>query len=81
MKSDVRKIDAVRVECKTTRGKGFRVTREMLEKVEREAGGMETPILQLDFENGDGTVSSYGIVRWNDLLMLLEEAGILEDRE
>ena len=79
MKGDVRKLDAVRVECKTTRGKGFRVTREVLEKIEREASGLETPVLQLDFENGDGTVSSYGIVRWDDLLTLLKEAGIRED--
>lgn len=78
LKGDVQKLDVLRIECKTTKAKGYRVTLEELQLIAQRAGG-ETPILQLDFETMGGR-HSYGIMRWDDIRLLFEQAGIpLED--
>jgi len=49
-KGDVRKPGFVRVECKSTVHESFRITREVVEKIEREAlGAGEVPVLEVEF--------------------------------
>src|SRR5258706_2026490 len=55
MKGDVRKNKIIRIECKTTSKDYFRVTKEMLRKIEDAALPFdEAPCLIVEFNDGNG---------------------------
>ncbi len=56
-KGDVRFKDVVRLEQKTTTAKSFRVTRDMLDKIETEAVSCgEMPVFEIEFLSEKGQV-------------------------
>lgn len=79
-RGDTRTFELFRGEAKTTTGKGIRVTEEQLLMLEKQAGGFEIPIFQIQFQRMSGN-RKYGIIPWHSLMMLLEEAGIIEEDE
>ena len=66
-KGDVKIDGVVRIECKSTIQKSFRLTKEILRKVGDAAMGTEVPVVQLDFinpDNGDLEESCYVVPAW-----------------
>lgn len=54
-KGDVRKKGVLRLECKTTSAKSFRVTQEMIDKIEEAAlTHDEVPAIEVEFLNESG---------------------------
>jgi len=52
-KADVRKFNVVRVECKSTSKKSFRVDEKMIDKLERDCfGSNEIPVIAVEILNG-----------------------------
>lgn len=74
-KGDIRLRGKTRIEHKATQKKSFRVTKEMLDKIEFAARGCdEIPILVVDFlnERGKSTGTEIACVPLQDLLDLLD---------
>lgn len=62
-KGDVRVKGKLRMECKSTKHASFSVTRDMLEKIEREAGmAGEIPALVVRFLEGGHTSDELAVV-------------------
>ena len=52
-KADVRKLGVVRIECKSTSKKSFRVDEKMIDKLEKDCfGANEIPIIAIEILNG-----------------------------
>lgn len=76
-KGDVRAYGVTRIEHKATQHKSFRVTVEMLEKLEYAGRGCdEIPILVVDFLNERGKTMGHeiAVVPLQDLLDLIDDA-------
>ena len=76
MKGDARVIGELRVENKFTEAKQWPLKLEDLKLIASRARGGELPVLQLDFRQPPRT-QRYAVVRWDDLVMLLEAAEAL----
>lgn len=75
-KGDVRKRGVVRIEHKATQHASFRVTKEMLEKIEYAARGCdELPVIVIDFldERGESTGLEVACLPFQDLLDLIND--------
>lgn len=73
-KGDVRLRGVARIEHKATQNESFRVTKEMLQKIELAARGCdETPILIVDFldERGQSVGNEIACIPFKDLLDLI----------
>ncbi len=74
-KGDIRKRGVTRIEHKATQHASFRVTLEMLEKIELAARGCdEIPILVVEFldDRGHSIEKEIAVLPWSDLLNLLD---------
>ena len=68
-KADVRSYNLVRVECKTTKHSSFRVTLDMIEKLEEDTfGADEIPCMEIELQLGKKKV--YVIPDWAIELIL-----------
>lgn len=75
-KGDIRKRGIVRIEHKATQHASFRVTKEMLEKIEYAARGCdELPVIVVDFldERGQSTGREIACIPFQDLLDLIND--------
>lgn len=58
------------VECKTTEGKGYTLTRAVLEKIWREAvRNNKTPLMQVEIGG-----AAYAVLRWEDFMEIAKDA-------
>jgi Holliday junction resolvase len=74
-KGDVRKRGVLRLEHKTTDNKSFRVTREMINKIEAAAlSGDEMPVIEVEFNDDGKKVMSCCVVP----TYVLEMIGLIE---
>lgn len=74
-KGDVRKAGEIRVECKTTSTKGYRLTLAEIQKIQGEAltGGDEGWAMQIQFQ-GQFTNKKVAVIDWDEFLRLREAA-------
>ena len=75
-KGDVRVKGITRVEHKATQAASFRVTKEMLDKIENAGRGCdEVPVLVVDFldERGNSQKREIAVLPFQDLLDLLDD--------
>ncbi len=74
-KGDVRKAGDIRVECKTTGSKAYRLTQAELLKIQTEAlsGGEESWAMQIQFQ-GQFTNRKYAVIDWDAFVQLREAA-------
>jgi hypothetical protein len=72
-KGDVRKIGALRIECKTTRSRSYRLEIDTIEKIKAEAlqGGAEDWALQIEFQ-GLPSNKRFAIIDWQTFLDMRE---------
>ena len=70
-KGDVRKTGDIRVECKTTGTKAYRLTQAELDKIRSEAlmGGEENWAMQIEFQ-GQFTNRKFAVIDWDVFLSL-----------
>jgi hypothetical protein len=74
-KGDIRKRGVTRIEHKATQANSFRVTKEMLQKIELAAVGCdEVPILVVDFldERGNSTGEEIACIPFRELVALID---------
>jgi hypothetical protein len=69
---DARASGKTRVECKFTQQHHYVLKQDTLNKIELQAirGGLETPVLQLEFRCGHIAPSTFAILRWGDYNLL-----------
>ncbi len=74
-KGDVRVAEDIRVECKTTGAKAYRLTVAELQKIQMEAltGGEETWAMQIQFQ-GQFTNKKYAVIDWDTFVQLRQDA-------
>lgn len=70
-KGDV-KGELLRMECKSTEKKGYRLTLEDFEKIESQAKGEEMPVFNIEFRRPDGTKKQLYVINEGYFLELLE---------
>jgi hypothetical protein len=63
-KGDVHAAGLYRMECKETTAKSFSVKRTILDKISSEAAGMETPVLEVEFQGEYPKARFYVIPEW-----------------
>ena len=76
MKGDARVIGELRIENKFTEAKQWPLKLDDLKLIASRASGGEIPVLQLDYRQPPRT-QRYAVVRWSDLLALLEAAEVI----
>lgn len=71
-KGDVRADGELRVECKTTSKRSYTLKLDDLLKIQVEAirGGLESPVLQVEFQGPAGNNKKYAVIPWLDYLEL-----------
>ena len=71
-KSDVRKAGELRVECKFTSAKSYSLKLAELDKIAAEAlaGGLEVPVLQVQFQKPGGLNRKFAVIDWHEYLDL-----------
>jgi hypothetical protein len=80
-KSDARKPLDVRAECKTTTASSYILKLSDWEKIQGEAlrGGLEAPVMQIEFQRGAGLNRKIAVIDWNYFLELRRNMDILEE--
>lgn len=63
-KGDIHSPGVYRMECKETTAKSFSVKRTILDKISSEATGMETPVLEVEFQGQYPKSRVYVIPEW-----------------
>ena len=63
-KGDVHSPGLYRMECKETVAKSFSVKRTIIDKITKEASGMETPVLEVEFQGEHPKARFYVIPEW-----------------
>lgn len=73
-KGDVRKTGDIRVECKTTGTKAYRLTLAEIQKIQSEAlmGGEENWAMQIEFQ-GQFTNKKVAVIDWDTFIRLRSE--------
>jgi len=82
-KGDARKVGIARIECKNTSFESFRITVDMLEKIENAAyPNDEIPAIHIEFIDGFGRVKREAVViSYDDLKDLLHELAEAREKE
>lgn len=74
-KGDVRKFGDVRVECKTTGTKNYRLSIKDIKKIQSEAlkGGMEDWVMQIEFQGQTGVNYKYAVMGYYSFIEAMKE--------
>lgn len=82
-KSDVRKPLDVRAECKTTSARSYSLKLSDWEKIQGEAlrGGLEAPVMQIEFQGAAGLHKRLAVIDWGYLLELRKRGQKLDQIE
>lgn len=80
-KSDVRRALDIRAECKTTSAKSYTLKLSDWSKIQMEAlqGGMEAPVMQVEFQGPAGMNKKLAVIDWNYFLELRQKSNKAEE--